>query len=153
MTKEQILFMLDMRPELPERVFSEDERATYGRIVDKMCELAKDKEPFAPMTEVEVVDDIDLKGGCGRFSDKIGRRAIVKGNYQWIHGGCGHGPSYDLVHPRVMTFEEMDARDGNIPNSFRALFEYELVFDYVDHLCFGSGSAWWPHDALKKYVA
>lgn len=143
MTKEEILFMLDMRPELPQQ-FTAEERAKYDETVKRLCEELKDKEPFAPMTEVEIVDDFDLKGGQGRWADHIGRRAIVKGNGQWLNGGTGHGGSRDST-----TGQELAAKEGRFHNAVGWMLEYWLVFDYKSPRQWGGEEAWWPHAALR----
>lgn len=150
MTKERMLWLLNMRHELPD-AFSDEERAQYDETVNMMYCKVKGADPFAPMTMVEVVDDIDLKGGSGRLSSKIGKTALVKGNVMWFSVDCGFGPSKECLmrNPKAMSQSEMNARDGIIPYAFNGIFEYMLVFDYVDHTNFGETCGWWPHGALN----
>lgn len=143
MTKEEMLYMLDARPELPAS-FSNDERKTYSETMDRAYQKVKDVDPFPPGTEVEVVNDIDLEGGEGRDSHMIGRMAVIKGNYQYVCGGGGFGPSPDIAHPKVMTSSEMQAKDGCIPNALSSMLEYSIMTDDPY-----AAAAWWPHFAFK----
>lgn len=143
MTKEEMLYMLNARPELPVS-FSDDERKTYAETMDRAYQKVKDTDPFPPGTEVEVVNDIDLEDGKGRDSHMIGRMAIIKGNYQYEHGGAGFGPTPDILHPKVMTSAEMQARDGCIPNDLSSMLEYVIMTDDPN-----AAGAWWPHSAFR----
>lgn len=143
MTKEEMLYMLDARPELPAS-FSNDERKTYSETMDRAYQKVKDVDPFPPGTEVEVVNDSDLQNGDGRDAHVIGHTVIIKGNYQFECGGGGFGPSPDIAHPKVMTSSEMQARDGVIPNALSSMLEYAIITDVPD-----ASYAWWPHFAFK----
>lgn len=143
MTKEEMLYMLDARPELPSS-FSNDERKTYAETMDLAYQKVRDVDPFPPGTEVEVVNDSDLKNGSGRDAHMIGRAAMIEGNYQFKFGGGGFGPTPDIMHPRVMTPSEMQARDGVIPSALHSMLEYAITTDVP-----GASYAWWPHFAFK----
>ena len=143
MTKEEMLYMLDARAELPE-CFSPEERKKYADTMERAYEKVKDVDPFPPGTEVEVVNDIDLEGGEGRDSHMIGGMALIKGNYQFECGGGGFGPTPDIAHPKVMTSSEMQAMDGAIPNALSSMLEYAIITDVPN-----ASYAWWPHSAFK----
>lgn len=143
------MWILDLRPELPD-AFRREDREAYAKNLEKLYENLKEVEPLAPMTEVEIVDDIDLQRGAGRESGRIGQRAVVKGNAMWLNGkGGGSGATPDPLHPRAMTFNEMHVRDGAIGNIGGDLDEYLLVFGYESQLRWGGSSAWWPRAALR----
>jgi hypothetical protein len=143
MTKEEMLYELDARTELPE-CFSPEERKKYADTMERAYEKVRDVDPFPPGTEVEVVNDIDLEDGEGRDSHMIGRIVVIKGNYQYECGRGGFGPTPDILHPRVMTSSEMQAMDGCMPNDLSSMLEYSIMTD--DPYAAG---AWWPHLAFK----
>lgn len=144
MTKEEMLFKLNMRPELP-GAFSDSARKRYADTVDSWYEWLKTKNSFEKNDYVKIVRDKDgTTNGVG--SKLIGEYAQVVGSYIDLYGTHGN------VLP--LTPFESFALEGRVPvktdDGDWVPLPLELLTKYKIKLCSsGEDDVWWYSQFLE----